>query len=190
MESTTKDQIVIGATGVKLLIESLVEQIRRHCGLCGQVAIVGIQRGGVPLACRLYDELQKLPTLNNRLHLGSIDISINRDDLESRDAISVYPSEISFDIQGIEIILVDDVIESGRTTRAAIDSIMQLGRPKAIRLAALIDRGNRQLPIQPDFIGKIMTPKDSQVVELRLSDEDPQNNAIVILDTHQKTNKA
>lgn len=187
MQTKLEEQIVVGSIGVELLIQSLVQQIQTHCGLCDQVAIVGIQRGGVPLAQKIHAGLNKLSDFKSNLHFGSIDISFNRDDLESRDSISVYPSEIGFDIEGKEIILVDDVIESGRTIRAAIDSIMQLGRPRAIRLAVLIDRGNRQLPIQPEFVGKVMSPKSSQVIELKLSEETPQDNAIVYMTNHKQS---
>jgi pyrimidine operon attenuation protein/uracil phosphoribosyltransferase len=130
--------------------------------------MVGIQRGGVPLAARLGTLLtgiwgQPVPT-------GSLDVSMHRDDLDQRVAPNVQPTVIPFDVTGKTVVLVDDVLFSGRTIRAAMDALNDFGRPRCIQLAALIDRGHRELPIKADFVGKNLPTAHTERVRVRLTE--------------------
>ena len=118
----------------------------------GEVALVGVQRGGVFLAERLAGILQKI--WNHPVVVGTLDVGMHRDDLDHHAAPQMHPTVIPFDVTGKPVILVDDVLFSGRTTRAALDALNDFGRPKRIQLAVLIDRGHRELPIKADFVGK------------------------------------
>ena len=130
------------------------------------VVILGVQTGGVHLARRLATILggiwgQSVPT-------GSVDVSMHRDDLDRRVAPNVQPTVIPFDVNAKTVVLVDDVLFSGRTIRAAMDALNDFGRPKCIQLAVLIDRGHRELPIKADFVGKNVPTARNENVHVRL----------------------
>jgi pyrimidine operon attenuation protein/uracil phosphoribosyltransferase len=131
-----------------------------------EVALVGIPRGGVFLARRLAATLAAL--WNRPVPIGELDVGMHRDDLDHH-APNMQPTVIPFDITGKTVILVDDVLFSGRTTRAALDALNDFGRPKRIQLAVLVDRGHRELPIKADFVGKSLptAPADRIVVRFR-----------------------
>ena len=126
------------------------EIIERNQGLDG-VTLVGIQTGGVWLAEALGDEIARI---ESEIPNGSIDASLYRDDIGLRPVSPASVSDIEFDIDGATIVLVDDVLFTGRTVRAALDALGDYGRPTAVQLAVMIDRGHRELPIRPDFVGK------------------------------------
>lgn len=133
------------------LTHEILERISAHSDL----AIIGIKEGGARLANRLGELIKREAKINPPI--GFLDITLYRDDITIRDDKPVVKStEISFDVTGKTILLVDDVIFTGRTVRAALDAIIDLGRPKAIKLVVLIDRGERELPIAPDFVGKVV----------------------------------
>lgn len=133
------------------------------------IAVVGIRRRGDELARRLIPLLEARGVRD--VAYGCVDITLYRDDLaEIGPAAVVRTTEISFDVAGYYLILVDDVIHTGRSIRAALDAIIDLGRPKAIRLAVLVDRGGRELPIQPDFVG-LRTDVGDEHVTVSLSEE-------------------
>jgi pyrimidine operon attenuation protein / uracil phosphoribosyltransferase len=120
-----------------------------------EIAIVGIHRRGAVLACRLAAEVSEL--VGRDIPLGELDISFYRDDVALRDPARqpvVHASKVDFPIDGITLVLVDDVLYTGRTVRAAIDAVFDYGRPKRVQLAVLADRGHRELPIRPDYVGK------------------------------------
>lgn len=121
-----------------------------------QLILIGIQRGGVPLAERLVSVIREI---SGTTYLwGSLDIAMYRDDIGLRKTLPrIFETRIPFDINGKTIILVDDVLQSGRSIRAALDAITYFGRPAIVRLAALLDRGNREYPIQGDYVGKAVT---------------------------------
>ena len=147
------------------LIAALADAIRPV--LTPDAALVGIHTGGVWIAERLHG-LLKLPT-----ELGVLDISFYRDDF-SRIGLhpQVKPSNLPFEIEGRDLILVDDVLYTGRTIRAALDTLMDYGRPRAIRLAVLIDRGHRELPIAADFVGRTVPTAEREDVQVRLGETD------------------
>ncbi len=134
-----------------------------------EVALVGIQRGGVFLAERLAEILQTI--WNHPVAVGRLDVGMHRDDLDHHAAPQMHPTVIPFDITGKTVILVDDVLFSGRTTRAALDALNDFGRPKRIQLAVLVDRGHRELPIKADFVGKNVPTAPQERIEVRFREE-------------------
>ncbi|MGH2636926.1 MAG: bifunctional pyr operon transcriptional regulator/uracil phosphoribosyltransferase PyrR [Actinomycetota bacterium] len=138
------------------------EILERNRG-AADVALIGIAARGDDLARRLASEIERIE--GARVPVGSLDITFYRDDIGMRaDAPEVHETRIDFDITGRTVVLVDDVLFTGRTIRAAMDALVDFGRPTAIRLAVLVDRGHRELPIRADFVGKnVPTRKDEQV---------------------------
>jgi pyrimidine operon attenuation protein/uracil phosphoribosyltransferase len=142
------------------------------------VALVGIRRRGIPLAETLRKKIQKLSGID--LPLGKLDITFYRDDLTLVDTQPVVEaSHLSFKVEGRIVILVDDVLFTGRTTRAALESILDYGRPKGIELVVLLDRGHRELPIQADYVGKYVETTLSEVVEVRLPPIDDEEGVFL-----------
>jgi pyrimidine operon attenuation protein/uracil phosphoribosyltransferase len=138
------------ARGIRRMAGQIVERAGGAQGL----ALIGIRRGGVPLAAKLAEHIAELEHL--QVPVGAVDIALYRDDAASAlPKPQIGRSEIPFEVEGRRIVLVDDVLYTGRTTRAALDALLDYGRPKKIELAVLIDRGGRELPIQPDFVVRI-----------------------------------
>ena len=131
--------------------------------------LVGIQRGGVFLAERLSQMLREVS--QREVPVGRLDINLYRDDLDRRAAPEVHPTVIPFDVTGKIVVLVDDVLFSGRTIRAAMDALNDFGRPKRIQLAVLIDRGHLELPIRADFIGETVQTAQADQVLVQLREE-------------------
>jgi len=148
------------------LYRTLAEQVKSGLSKAENVGIVGIHSGGAWLAERLAAELQ----LNERL--GFIDVSFHRDDYAEKGLrADVKPTQIPFDVEGATILLVDDVLYTGRTTRAAINELFDYGRPARIMLAALVDRGERELPIAADFVAKTITMPHGESLLLERADD-------------------
>ena len=143
------------------------------------LAIVGIRRGGVHLAQRLRKELEA--ALGAEPPAGTLDIALYRDDLAHRGAAPVVgPTDIRFPVQGKTVVLVDDVLYTGRTVRAALDELVDFGRPRRVWLAVLVDRGGRELPVAADFTGaKVDVPED-QDVQVRLRESGAAEDAVVV----------
>src|SRR5947209_10035168 len=140
----------------------------------GRVALVGIHRRGAVLAKRLHALTSEL--LASEVPLGSVDISFYRDDLTIRpSAPIVHATQLEFPVQGRTIVIVDDVLYTGRTVRAAIDEIFDYGRPARLQLATLIDRGHRELPIRPDYVGKNLPTSQDQPVNVCLEEVDGED---------------
>jgi len=146
------------------------EIIERNQGDRGP-ALVGIHSRGAFLAQRLHEQLEEL--LDAEVPLGDLDIGFYRDDVASRpDAPILHASHIDFDITGVTVVIVDDVLFTGRTIRAAIDALFDYGRPQRVQLAVLVDRGHRELPIRPDYVGKNLPTSRSEHVHVRLRELD------------------
>ena len=136
-----------------------------------RLCLVGIQRRGAVLAARLAARLDAIDGL--QVPVGLLDIGFYRDDLGTRpDAPQVHATEIGFEVQGATVVIVDDVLYTGRTVRAAIDAIFGYGRPDRIQLAVLADRGHRELPIRPDFVGKNLPTSETERVFVRVEEVD------------------
>jgi pyrimidine operon attenuation protein/uracil phosphoribosyltransferase len=149
------------------------EIIERNKGV-EHVALVGIRRRGVPLAHRLADRLREFE--GKEVPVGILDITLYRDDLTELSSVPViHKSEVNFKLPGKVVILVDDVLYTGRTVRAALDALLDIGRPNAIQLAVLVDRGHRELPIRADFVGKNVPTSRKEVVEVHMSEVDGED---------------
>ncbi|NBR46454.1 MAG: bifunctional pyr operon transcriptional regulator/uracil phosphoribosyltransferase PyrR [Verrucomicrobia bacterium] len=144
----------------------------------GNVALIGIQTRGVPLAHRLAREFSQIEP-GQTLAVGSLDISFHRDDL-ARNIPVPKGSEVLFDVKDKTVILVDDVLYTGRTIRAAMDALCDLGRPRVIQLAVLVDRGHRELPIRPDFVGKNLPTQPQEKIRVRLSEQDGEDAVVLV----------
>jgi pyrimidine operon attenuation protein / uracil phosphoribosyltransferase len=143
-------------------------------------AIVGIHRRGAFLARRLHAQLQQL--LDADLPLGDLDIGFYRDDVATRpDAPVLHASHIDFDPTGRTIVIVDDVLFTGRTVRAAIEALFAYGRPQCVQLAVLVDRGHRELPIRPDYVGKNLPTAMSEHVHVRVGELDGVDDVAIVL---------
>lgn len=137
------------------------------------VAVVGIHRRGAVLAARLRDHVAEL--LGEPVPLGDVDISFYRDDIDRRDPTAqpvVHASHIDFSVEDTTVVLVDDVLYTGRTVRAAIDALFDYGRPEKVQLAVLADRGHRELPIRPDYVGKNLPTARGERVNVRVEEID------------------
>jgi pyrimidine operon attenuation protein / uracil phosphoribosyltransferase len=139
------------------------EILERNHGL-DDVALVGLQTGGVPLAHRLADNLEEID--GEAPPVGSLDVALHRDDIGVRPVLPEAVTDIPFDVDGITIVLVDDVLFTGRTIRAALDALHHYGRPRAVQLAVMVDRGHRELPIRPDYVGKNLPTRRDEVVDV------------------------
>ena len=146
----------------------IAHEIAERDDTSAQVALVGIQRGGVPMAQRLSGLLSGI--WGHTVPTGALDVSMHRDDLDQRVAPNVQPTLIPFDVTGKTVVLVDDVLFSGRTIRAAMDALNDFGRPRRIQLAVLIDRGHRELPITADFVGKNLPTARNESVHVRFAE--------------------
>jgi pyrimidine operon attenuation protein/uracil phosphoribosyltransferase len=144
--------VILNSQAIQRALTRIAHEIAERNETSGEIVIVGIERGGVPLAKKLSALLAGI--WNHPVPTGQLDVSMHRDDLGQRAAPHVQPTVIPFDITGKTVVFVDDVLFSGRTIRAAMDSLNDFGRPKRIQLAVLIDRGHRELPIKADFVGK------------------------------------
>jgi pyrimidine operon attenuation protein/uracil phosphoribosyltransferase len=161
------------------------EIIERNKGV-DDVVLIGIQRRGVPLAKMISRKI--LEVEKKEVPVGILDITLYRDDLSMLDEHPIIKgTEINFPVTNKKVVLVDDVIYTGRTVRAAIDAIMDIGRPKMIQLAVLIDRGHRELPIRPDFVGKNVPTSKSEMVNVKVYDIDKVNR-VTISDIERTSN--
>ena len=173
----TQRAVLLDAAGIDAALGHMAREIAGQCA--GPLALVGIQTGGVVLANRLVSKVAALTGKPPRT--GTIDITLYRDDLaQATHFPEIRSTDVLFDVGGIEIVLVDDVLYTGRTIRAALDALMDLGRPRAVRLAVLMDRGGRELPIRPDFLGHPPVPAlPSQSVTVQLAETDGIDQVIL-----------
>ncbi len=166
--STINEQstVLFDAQGIALTVKRMAQELAAKNEDGGDVVLIGIQTGGVQLARQLAAHLTNL--WGRTVSVGQLDISMHRDDLNQRLAPRVYPTAIEFDVSDKTVVLVDDVLFSGRTTRAALDALSDLGRPQRIQLAVLIDRGHRELPITPDVVGATIETDPEDRVDVQL----------------------
>lgn len=171
--SLTEKSRIMDATRIERAMARLSTEIVETNHGAEDLYIVGIRRRGVPLAERLVDSIEALEGV--RPLYGIIDITLYRDDLSTVGANPIVNrTELDADVEGKIVVLVDDVLYTGRTIRAALDQLMDFGRPKKVQLAVLIDRGreHRELPIQADFIGKLVPTKKNEIVKVMLKEFD------------------
>lgn len=171
--------VIMDRTAIRrALIRISHEIIEKNKGV-EQVVLVGIRTRGIYLAERLSQFIAQFEGV--RLPVGELDITLYRDDLKAKKQLpEVVGTRIPFDVTGKKVILVDDVLFTGRTIRAAMDAVMDLGRPQLIQLAVLIDRGHRELPIRPDYVGKNVPTSRQEVVAVELEEPDKQERVLLL----------
>ncbi|MBR4908271.1 MAG: bifunctional pyr operon transcriptional regulator/uracil phosphoribosyltransferase PyrR [Acidaminococcaceae bacterium] len=173
-----KKTSIMDADGIRRALIRIAHEITEKNKGVENVALVGIRTRGVPLAARIAEEIQKIE--NVKVPTGSLDITLYRDDLTTMGYNPViHGTEIDFNVTGKHIVLVDDVLYTGRTIRAALDAIIDMGRPNSIQLAVLIDRGHRELPIRADYAGKNVPTSRRETVEVTLQEEGKEDEVIL-----------
>jgi pyrimidine operon attenuation protein/uracil phosphoribosyltransferase len=172
-------KVLLDADRMRRTLARIAHEIAEQAPEVQDLALVGIHRRGVDLAERLADLL--LDFYGARPATGAIDITFYRDDIDTRvpgskyDQPVVHSTTLPFDVTGKTIVLVDDVLYTGRTIRAAIEALFDYGRPRVVRLAVLVDRGHRELPIRPDFVGKNVPTSHTEKIAVRLSELDGED---------------
>ncbi len=175
---TTEQKIVLSSSAVDRTLKRMADQIVELNDGTDDLVIVGIQRRGVQLATRICSIIEKRE--NAKILQGSLDITLYRDDLQTIGPRPVVgPTKIPWEIDGKHVVIVDDVLYTGRTVRAALDEIADFGRPARIALAVLIDRGGRELPIQPDVVGKKVSVEPGERVDVLVDDLDGRTAVVI-----------
>jgi pyrimidine operon attenuation protein / uracil phosphoribosyltransferase len=169
---------ILSAEEVRRTLTRLASQIVERAGDLSKLVLLGIYTRGVPLAKTLAEQIVVLENL--QVPVGAIDITFYRDDLDTLGVRTPAKTNIPFDLAGKTVVLVDDVIYKGRTIRAALDAVNDYGRPGIIRLAVLVDRGHREVPIHPDFVGKELPTAKEELVKVYLQDVDGRDGVELI----------
>ena len=169
---------VLDAPSLERTLIRIAHEILEKNTCVENLALIGIQTRGVVLAQRLGREIRKIS--GRDVPLGILDINLYRDDLTRvAEQPIIRKTEINFDLEGLTVVLVDDVLYTGRTIRSAFDALIDFGRPKRIELAVLIDRGHRELPIRADFVGKNIPTQENEIVHVHLSETDQKDEVVV-----------
>ena len=168
---------VLDEAALDRALTRIAHEILEKNGGAADLAFVGLRTRGVTLAQRLRAKIAQIDGAT--LPVGTLDITLYRDDLGIRGTPVIRGTDIPFSIKGTTVVLVDDVLFTGRTIRAALDALIDLGRPKAIQLAILIDRGHRELPIRPDYIGKNLPTSRRESVAVRLTEHDGEDRVVI-----------
>ncbi len=174
-------QKILGATEIDRVLTRLTHQILERVTDLSTIGIVGMQTRGVWLARIIAEKIEAME--GRAVPFGVLDTALYRDDYAGSAAhLELKSTDIPFDIKGKTIILVDDVLFTGRSVRAALDALMDLGRPQAVRLVVLADRGRRELPIRADFVGRKLTTAENQQLSLLVNDVDGDENALWLME--------
>jgi pyrimidine operon attenuation protein/uracil phosphoribosyltransferase len=169
---------LLGADEIRRAIARLAHEIvERNAGVDGLV-LVGLRTRGIPLAERLQERIAAFEGV--RIPLGQLDVTLYRDDVHQRAPRALNPTSIPVDISDKTVILVDDVLYTGRTIRAALDALIDLGRPRAIQLVCLVDRGHRELPIRPDYVGKNVPTSRHEKVAVHMEEVDGVDEVVIM----------
>ena len=171
-----KSQLMSASEIDRTLVRLAHEILERNNGLEG-VVLVGIRRRGVPLAERLAKKMTEIEKTAPPVEM--LDITLHRDDLLRIDQKPVVQPPLRFSVEGKTVILVDDVLYTGRTTRAALDALVDHGRPRRVELCVLIDRGHRELPIQANYVGRVLQTSDTELIDVRLREVDSQDRVML-----------
>jgi pyrimidine operon attenuation protein / uracil phosphoribosyltransferase len=171
-------KVVLGPEEIRRALTRVAHEILERTDGAGDVVLLGIPTRGVPLARRLAARLAQVE--GRPAPAGSLDITMYRDDLRMRPARTLGHTDVpSSGVDGKIVVLVDDVLYSGRTVRAALDALGDLGRPRAVQLAVLVDRGHRELPIRADYVGKNLPTSQREIVQVQLSEVDGQDAVVL-----------
>jgi len=181
MKVSEKAQIM-DATAIQRALTRVAHEIIEKNKGTANLVLIGLRSRGVDLARRLSHRLKEID--GGQIPVGALDITLYRDDLgKAGPQPTVRKTEITFSIEDKKVILVDDVLYTGRTTRAALDGLMDLGRPRVIQLAVLVDRGHRELPIRADYVGKNVPTAKTEQVQVMLQEEDGVDRVVIMEST-------
>ncbi len=179
MSPTREKAQLMSASEIDRTLVRLAHEILERTKDLDQLAFIGIRRRGVPLAQRLARKIEALE--NRTIPVGILDINLYRDDLSTVDIKPVVSAtEIPFEVAGKDIILMDDVLYTGRTIRAALDALFDHGRPARVQLLVLIDRGHRELPIEARFIGRSVQTTESEIIEVKFQEIDTMEKVLLV----------
>jgi len=179
MPLTREKAQLMSASEINRTLVRLAHEILEKTKDLDQLAFIGIRRRGVPLAQRLAKKIESLE--NRKVPVGILDINLYRDDLTTVDIKPVVSAtEIAFSVQGKDIILMDDVLYTGRTIRAALDALFDHGRPARVQLLVLIDRGHRELPIEAKFVGRVVQTSDAEIIEVKFQEIDGMEKVLLV----------
>lgn len=178
MRVVEKRQLLSGEE-IGRTLQRLAHEIVEKSGGTKDLALIGVRRRGVPLADRLAKIIRTFSGVE--IPVGTLDITLYRDDLSTvAHQPIVQSTEIDFPVDGRDLVLIDDVLYTGRTVRAAMNGLFDLGRPRRVRLCVLIDRGHRELPIEASFIGSTVQTSDTEIVEVRLQEIDHEERVVLV----------
>src|ERR1700720_3395479 len=179
MTATREKAQLMSASEIDRTLVRLAHEILEKTKDLDLLAFIGIRRRGVPLAQRLSKKIEALE--NRRIPVGILDINLYRDDLSTVDIKPVVSAtEIPFSVEGKDIILMDDVLYTGRTIRAALDALFDHGRPARVQLLVLIDRGHRELPIEAKFVGRTVQTTDAEIIEVKFQEIDQLEKVLLV----------
>src|ERR1700687_4127109 len=178
MRIIEKSQLM-SAAEIDRTLQRLAHQIVEKSGGTKNLALIGIRRRGVPLAKRIAQAMRGIAGVE--LPVGTLDITLYRDDLSKVAPQAVLQSsDISFAVDAMDLVLVDDVLYTGRTIRAAMNGLFDLGRPKRVSLCVLIDRGHREMPIEAQYTGRVVQTSDTEIIEVRLREIDSEERVVLV----------
>jgi len=179
MPVTREKAQLMSASEIDRTLVRLAHEVLEKTRDLDQLAFIGVRRRGVPMAQRLAAKIQALE--RRTVPVGILDINLYRDDLSTVDVKPVVSAtEIPFDVVGKDIILMDDVLYTGRTVRAALDALFDHGRPARVQLLVLIDRGHRELPIEARFIGRVVQTRDDEIIEVKFQEIDQTEKVLLV----------
>lgn len=169
---------LLSADDMRRVISRIAHEIVERNQGADDLILVGLQRRGVPLADRVAAAIDAFEHVE--VPVGALDINLYRDDLTSRPQPLVRPTTLPVAVDGRVVVLVDDVFYTGRTTRAALNALMDLGRPKQIQLAVVVDRGHRELPIRADYVGKNVPTSRTEEIQVRVTEFDGKDEVVIV----------
>jgi pyrimidine operon attenuation protein/uracil phosphoribosyltransferase len=178
MRVVEKSQLM-SATEIDRTLQRVAHEIVERSGGTANLALIGVRRRGVPLASRIAQAMREIDRVE--VPVGTLDITLYRDDLSKVAAHPVIQSsDINFSVDDKDLILVDDVLYTGRTARAAMNALFDLGRPRSLRLCVLIDRGHREMPIEASFVGRMVQTSATEIIEVKLREIDQEERVILV----------
>ncbi|MFA5014578.1 MAG: bifunctional pyr operon transcriptional regulator/uracil phosphoribosyltransferase PyrR [Actinomycetota bacterium] len=169
---------ILSENDIDRVIKRISHEILERNRGSESLVFIGLQKRGVPLAKRIAENIKNFE--GAEIETGKLDITFYRDDIGKNIKPTAQITDISFDIEGKNVILVDDVLYTGRTVRAALDAIIDFGRPKSIQLVVLVDRGHRELPIRADYVGKNLPTSHNESVEVKLKETDGEDSVTLV----------